>query len=120
MLTLVNLLLRTSRAQEIAKDIRLDLIQYGSLKKKAQTGQKPPPSGSPVLQITIRNLGQDGQPATEKTVYNWRAAWEIVDKAMWPRRKTQVYVTDLPGGMRPSRYRGRWFIDFTSEASSKG
>jgi hypothetical protein len=66
-----------------------------------------------VLSITVRNLGHDGQPPTEKTVYNWRAAWEAVDKVMWPRRQTQVYVTDLPTGQRPSRYRGRWFIDFT-------
>ena len=106
MKTLVNLLQRTSRAQKIADAIRSDLTRSVNLSRKM--GQ----FGSPVLQITVRNMGFDGRPATEKTVYNWRAAWELVDKAMWPRRMTQVYVTDLPSGMRPSRYRGRWYIDF--------
>lgn len=79
--------------------------------KKAQTER---PSGTPVLSITVRNLGVDGRAPTEKTLYNWRAAWEMVDKALWPRRQTQVYVTDLPAGSRPSRYRGWWFIDFVA------
>jgi hypothetical protein len=77
-------------------------------------------NATPVLSITVRNFGLDGRPPTERTLYNWRAAWEAVDKAMWPRRMTQVYVTDLPVGMRPSRYRGRWYIDFVpSEQKEK-
>jgi len=105
-----NLSLHLYRARGIAAGIKLDLRRSESLKR---TMQRALPSGSPALQITVRNLGHDGQLPTEKTIYNWRAAWEIVDKAMWPRRMTQVYVTDLPAGMRPSRYRGRWYIDFT-------
>lgn len=118
--TMVNLFRLSCRAQRIADDIRRRSTIFASWKQKGQ--QKPPSFGSPILQITVRNLGQDGQQPTDKTVYNWRAAWEIVDKALWPRRMTQVYVTDLPAGQRPSRYRGRWYIDFIEgeKAPSKG
>jgi hypothetical protein len=107
---LVNSELNSSRAHKILDNIRSHIKISGGWKKRSQTQRDP--SGTSVLSITIRNQGLDGQPATEKTVYNWRSAWEYVDKAMWPRRQTQVYVTDLPGGQRPSRYRGRWLIDF--------
>ena len=65
-----------------------------------------------VLSITIRNLGYDGLPPWERTVYSWRRAWRIVDEAVWPRRRTHVYKLGTPEGMRPSREYGEWSVDF--------
>jgi len=66
-----------------------------------------------VLSITVRNLGFDGLPLWEQTVYSWRKAWNIVDKAYWPRKRTKTYKLDQVSGLPSNRLYGQWIIDFT-------
>jgi len=67
-----------------------------------------------VLSITVRSMGMDGNPPWERTVYSWRKAWGIIDKACWPRQQTSVYKMNLTPGMPASREYGDWVIEFTN------